>query len=635
MPITASTVLQNKNNADATSYTTGSFTPTANKLYLLTVLSAATASGNTVVPTITTSTGLNFVQEDTAQWTGSTRRVTVFRAMEASGLGAGTITIDFGGANTQICCYWIVDELDGVDTSGTDGSGAVVQSVIRNLGAAATSGSITGMAALGSASNAVHSAWGHGANEATTPKSGWTELGEQFTNAPNQCLETQWLINDNAPTASWATSAAYGAVACEIKAGAAAAFNIEQFGHRFFEDGTETGSTGKAADDQNANISDTVDENIAIRIGVQEVGGGTDGATTDDYQLQRSLNGGTWTDVTSSSSVVKGYTSANLTDAAATTQRMSAGSGTWIAGEISETDGLLTDFQLPKSRFTELLFAITTVAADITTGDAIDFRVLRNGAVLDAYNIVPRLNAPAPAQTLENHFDGTDGTVLTAGSGGNTVAGGNYFDVVNGTGTAPDTIEFDTSRFHSSPSSVLMNSTNTGNEYLEWTSQLTDLTTTLYVRAYIYVVTGIASSADKFIRIYDSTPTEVAFMGFDATPRLRVGDSAGTFTEAGVGTFATGAWYRVEMAIPVGNSVTITGRIFAGANLDGVTADTEWTQAASDTVLTPGNIAAVRFGNSIAVPVVQMDDVAVSTAGWIGPYVVAAGQTVFMGLPIF
>jgi len=206
---------------------------------------------------------------------------------------------------------------------------------------------------------------------------------------------------------------------------------------------------------------------------------------------------------------------------------------------------------------------------------------------------------------------------------------------VNGTGTAPDTIEFDTSRFHSSPSSVLMNSTNTGNEYLEWTSQLTDLTTTLYVRAYIYVVTGIASSADKFIRIYDSTPTEVAFMGFDATPRLRVGDSAGTFTEAGVGTFATGAWYRVEMAIPVGNSVTITGRIFAGANLDGVTADTEWTQAASDTVLTPGNIAAVRFGNSIAVPVVQMDDVAVSTAGWIGPYVVAAGQTVFMGLPIF
>jgi hypothetical protein len=234
------------------------------------------------------------------------------------------------------------------------------------------------------------------------------------------------------------------------------------------------------------------------------------------------------------------------------------------------------------------------------------------------------LSAP---QTLSNYFDGTDGTVLTAGSGGNTVAGGDYFDTVNGSG-AGDTIEFDTARFHSSPSSALLVSTTTGNEYVEWTTQLSDTALTVYVRAYIYVATGVASSADKFIRLYDSNGTEVAFMAFDSTPRLRVGDSAGTFTEASVGTFATGTWYRLEMAVPIGNSVTINARLFTGANIDGTSPDHAWAQVTSDTNVAAGNIASVRFGNSIAGPTISLDDVAISTSDWLGPYVTATTRTV-------
>jgi len=233
---------------------------------------------------------------------------------------------------------------------------------------------------------------------------------------------------------------------------------------------------------------------------------------------------------------------------------------------------------------------------------------------------------PAGAQTLNNHFDGTDATVLTAGSGGNTVAGGDYFDTVNGSG-AGDTIEFDTARYHSSPSSALLVSTTTGNEYVEWTTQLSDTTDTVYVRAYIYVATGVASSADKFIRLFDSNGTEVAFMGFDVNPRLRIGDSV-TFAEASSGTFTTGAWYRLEMAVPIGNSVTINARLFTGANLDGTSADHAWAQTTADTSVLAGNIASIRFGNSIAGPTISLDDVAFSTSDWLGPYVTATTRTV-------
>jgi len=139
--------------------------------------------------------------------------------------------------------------------------------------------------------------------------------------------------------------------------------------------------------------ADQVDQNVVLRYGVQESGAGSaSGVSTDDYQLQYSLNGGAFTNVTGSSVVVKGFDSASLTDAAATTSRLSAGTGSFVAGEICEADGLLTDWQLTANNYSDLLFAITIVAADVKSGDRITFRVLRNAGIFNTYSVTPVLH---------------------------------------------------------------------------------------------------------------------------------------------------------------------------------------------------------------------------------------------------
>lgn len=72
--------------------------------------------------------------------------------------------------------------------------------------------------------------------------------------------------------------------------------------------------------------------------------------------------------------------------------------GNFSAGLVSE-DGLAENLELESSNFTELLYSITLVAAELADTDTLDFRVLKNGAVLDAYNVTPRITADAGAGT--------------------------------------------------------------------------------------------------------------------------------------------------------------------------------------------------------------------------------------------
>lgn len=184
-------------------------------------------------------------------------------------------------------------------------------------------------------------------------------------------------------------------------------FGITARAYRWYGDGTETGATALAAENTQYTALVLADFPTVLRYGVQESGtGSASGASTDDYQLQYSLNGGAFTNVTSSSTVVQGFTSADLTDAAGTTQRLSAGTGSFITGEIAETDGLLTDWQLTANNHSELLFAIQVMAADTAESDVITFRVLRNGGVFNTYSVTPQITVT----TLQQY-------VLTADSG--------------------------------------------------------------------------------------------------------------------------------------------------------------------------------------------------------------------------
>jgi hypothetical protein len=218
MAVAGKNLTNNVSETDANSYTTASVSPTANNLILLTVVNRSGDSVNTV-PTAT-GNGLTWVQVNSVAYDagGSSRRtLTVLRAMGASP-SSGAITIAFAGV-TQTDCLWSVDQFSGIDTSGTNGSGAIVQSntVIDPNGGTVT---VT-LAAFGSADNATFGAFGDSSTTLWTQGSGFTALGSKAS-TNNTTIFTEWKApNDTSVDASGFASDA-GGIGIEIKAAAAA-----------------------------------------------------------------------------------------------------------------------------------------------------------------------------------------------------------------------------------------------------------------------------------------------------------------------------------------------------------------------------------------------------------------------------
>lgn len=161
---------------------------------------------------------------------------------------------------------------------------------------------------------------------------------------------------------------------------------LSQTQYRFYADDAAEGAA-TALEAQNTSTSINVHSNKAVRLRVMiDETGGVAGASTDDYQLQYSRNNGAFTDVTTTSSVVRGFNSSFLTDGGATTSVLTGGTGSH-SGEISET-GLVTDFAIISGGYAELVYSIELIAADLVATDSITFRVLRNGGTI-TYSVTP------------------------------------------------------------------------------------------------------------------------------------------------------------------------------------------------------------------------------------------------------
>ena len=92
------------------------------------------------------------------------------------------------------------------------------------------------------------------------------------------------------------------------------------------------------------------------------------------------------------SSTVIPYDDPNLTGTGPTTNRLGAGTGSFVAGKISE-DGTVNDFGWTANNYTELLYSLKFVKADLANGDTLRFRVLRNGATTGmTYTQTPRVD---------------------------------------------------------------------------------------------------------------------------------------------------------------------------------------------------------------------------------------------------
>jgi len=214
-------------STDATSFTTASVTPTASRLILVVVHAYMASASQPPQPTVT-GNGITYalVLGQDVDVAGSDRATMwVFRGMSASP-SAGAVTIDFG-ATTIGAIDWSVDQSDGnVDTSGTNGSGAVVSGQTGGVTVAnATSATVTYPAAI-TAGNSGYAAFCHQVNQVKTPRTNWSELSDFGVSVTS--LETQYIADtDTAASASWASSSRAGGIAIEVKAAAAGGGNAD------------------------------------------------------------------------------------------------------------------------------------------------------------------------------------------------------------------------------------------------------------------------------------------------------------------------------------------------------------------------------------------------------------------------
>lgn len=191
MAITRATLTQGSSGTDVTSATTASVAPAGNRLLLLSVAGDAT-SGVDNTPTVT-GNGLTWVEITGMTQKNNSRGQYVFRAMGASP-SSGTIVIDFSG-QTQAKISWGLEEFDGVDTSGTNGSGAIGN---NDKAAAFGATSVTVTLAAVAGGNATFGSLTTESSGTSTAGSGYTKLADQDHAGSNPYhFSTEWRSDGN------------------------------------------------------------------------------------------------------------------------------------------------------------------------------------------------------------------------------------------------------------------------------------------------------------------------------------------------------------------------------------------------------------------------------------------------------
>lgn len=154
-----------------------------------------------------------------------------------------------------------------------------------------------------------------------------------------------------------------------------------------------------------------VDTTFLLRFTVQETGGTAAGNT--DQQFQCRLNGGTWQNITTTSSIVKAVTTTVFANGADLTKRLS-GTGTFeSSGDGGTHDGLSGGAQndIAASGNSETECALQIVGADVVGSDVVEFRLTSPDFTI-TNDVVPAVTIQAAA-----------GFTLTAENGSVTATG--------------------------------------------------------------------------------------------------------------------------------------------------------------------------------------------------------------------
>lgn len=212
-PLTSTGVTTN-----STAYTTASISPTSKALILVGVAQSQGSSATTTVATPSLSgLGLTWTQVASKQLAGPTvtrpTRVTVFRALSASTVGSGALTINTTVA--QSGCGWSIAEFANVASSGTNGSGAVVQSASTHSTSATTF--TINLAGFASTRNAAYGLTCINTTSDITVGTGFAQIHEHSWLTPDKHFLSEWKLNDNTVDFSAAANKQWIGIALEIR----------------------------------------------------------------------------------------------------------------------------------------------------------------------------------------------------------------------------------------------------------------------------------------------------------------------------------------------------------------------------------------------------------------------------------
>jgi len=199
-------------------YTTASVAPAANTLVTIAVI-GHTSTAASPSPTVTGGGMSAWVEVATTTFNSVAtplKRMSIFRAMSAAP-GSGPITISF--PTTESNAAWVVSQWSGVDQTGSNGSGAIVQTVTNPADAVSSIGA--SLAALGGPNNVAYGVVGtNGSAVGINPGAGFTEISEQKpAEGTATIIAALFGTNQTAPSASWTGSFAAAILGVEIKAG--------------------------------------------------------------------------------------------------------------------------------------------------------------------------------------------------------------------------------------------------------------------------------------------------------------------------------------------------------------------------------------------------------------------------------
>lgn len=180
MTVTIGQLAYNGVGSGGTSINTSSVTPGSSRLVILMISAYRLFNSSPFAATGVTGCGLTWHLLASIHPTGAWDRLDIFYSMGASPT-TGTPAVAYAGTNSSH--KWLIFEADGVDTSGTDGSGAIVQHV--EGGTTGTTSQSVSLSALGSSSNMVVGLCAQVATAATfTAASGysWLHTEPTYTN---------------------------------------------------------------------------------------------------------------------------------------------------------------------------------------------------------------------------------------------------------------------------------------------------------------------------------------------------------------------------------------------------------------------------------------------------------------------